>query len=197
MTSVAVVAYGAGNTASMMFALERIGARPYLVSDARELAEAERVVLPGVGAAGFAMKRLAALGLIDTLRGLTRPFLGVCLGQQLLFEDSEEAEGVATLGLIPGTVARLSPAPTRPVPHVGWSRLSIKRDDPLVEGIGGEYVYFTHSYACPDGPHSLAHADYGTSIPAVVRTKTFHGCQFHPERSSRAGARLLQNFMRL
>ncbi|MFN3932160.1 MAG: imidazole glycerol phosphate synthase subunit HisH [Brevundimonas sp.] len=198
MSVVTVLSYGAGNVASVQFALERLGATVRLTADPAELADAERLILPGVGAAGYAMARLAELGLIEPIRAFPRPLLGVCLGQQLLFDASDEGGGVPLLGLIPGRVGRLEPAPDRPVPHMGWSRLSIVRADPLLEGIDEDaWAYFVHSYVCPDGEATLARADYGGPVPAVVRNGLRWGCQFHPERSAAAGARILQNFLEL
>ncbi|GAW42219.1 Imidazole glycerol phosphate synthase subunit HisH [Brevundimonas sp. SH203] len=198
MTEVAVISYGAGNIASVQFALERLGATVRLTAEPAVIAEAERVVLPGVGAAGYAMSRLAALNLIEPLRAFERPLLGVCLGQQLLFERSDEGEDVEMLGLIPGTVRRLEPDAPLPVPHMGWSRLTRDRDDPLLEGVAdGAYAYFVHGFVCPNGPATLARADYGGPVPAMVRSANRWGCQFHPERSAEAGATILKNFLEL
>jgi glutamine amidotransferase len=197
VSAVAVVAYGAGNVASVRFALERLGAEVRLVATAAEIDAAERLILPGVGAARYAMARLTKLGLVEAIRGFPRPLLGVCLGQQLLFERSDEGEA-EMLGLIPGRVARMEAGPSRPVPHMGWSRLEIVRDDPLTEGLGdAAWAYFVHGYVCPDGPATLARAEYGGPVPAVVRAGNRWGCQFHPERSSAAGARILKNFVEL
>nr|WP_314437722.1 imidazole glycerol phosphate synthase subunit HisH [uncultured Brevundimonas sp.] len=193
---VAVITYGAGNVASVQFALERLGATVRLTADPVEIAEAERVILPGVGAAGYAMSRLAELNLIQPLRAFERPLLGVCLGQQLLFERSDEGEGVELLGFIPGAVKRLEPGAGLPVPHMGWSRLTRDHDDPLLAGVeDGAYAYFVHGFVCPDGPATLASADYGGPVPAVVRSANRWGCQFHPERSAKAGANILKNFL--
>ena len=198
MTQVAVISYGAGNIASVQFALERLGATVRLTADPVEIAEAERVILPGVGAAGYAMSRLTALNLIEPLRAFERPLLGVCLGQQLLFERSDEGEDVQMLGLIPGTVGRLEPDAPLPVPHMGWSRLTRDRDDPLLDGVAdGAYAYFVHGFVCPDGPATLARADYGGPVPAMVRSANRWGCQFHPERSAEAGATILKNFLEI
>lgn len=197
MSTVTLLSYGAGNVASVQFALERLGAAVRLTADPAEIAAAERLILPGVGAAGYAIARLHELGLVEPIRAFRRPLLGVCLGQQLLFEDSEEGDA-ALLGLIPGKVRRLEPAADRPVPHMGWSRLTPARPDPLLEGIGdGAWAYFVHGYVCPDGPATLARADYGGPVPAVVRSGNRWGCQFHPERSAGTGARILQNFLDL
>ena len=197
MSVVTVLAYGAGNTASVQFALERLGATVRLTDDPIEILESERLILPGVGAAGYAMQQLHRLGLVETIRSFPRPLLGVCLGQQLLFEHSHEG-GACLLGLIPGEVCAMDPGPDLPVPHMGWSRLTRTRDDPLLEGVeDGAWAYFVHGFVCPDGPATLATADYGGVIPAVVRSGNRWGCQFHPERSAGAGARILKNFLEL
>lgn len=198
MSVVTVLAYGAGNTASVQFALERLGATVRLTADPAEIAGAERLILPGVGAAAYAMERLRALGLIEPIRAFPRPLLGVCLGQQLLFERSQEGGGADLLGLVPGEVRAMEPAPDRPIPHMGWSRLTRTRDDPLLEGVAdGAYAYFVHGFVCSDGPATVATADYGGVIPAVVRHANRWGCQFHPERSAGTGARILKNFLEL
>lgn len=195
--AVTVVRLGVGNTASMMFALERLGADARLSSDPSEIAEAERLILPGVGAAAHAMGRIEALGLTAVLKGFARPLLGVCLGQQLLYETSEEGDA-RSLGRIPGAVRAMVAAPDRPVPHMGWNRLKIEREDPLLEGVqDGAFVYFVHGYACETGPATLASTDYGGRFSSVVRASNAWGCQFHPERSAEAGARILDNFLRL
>lgn len=197
MTEVVVVRLGVGNTASVVFALERLGARPVLSEDPRVIAEAERVILPGVSSAGWAMARIAELRLAETLRAFPGPLLGACLGQQLLFDGSDEGDA-ACLGLIHGRVTRLTAASDRPVPHMGWNRLTIDRDDPLLEGVPDEsYAYFVHSFACPTGAETLASVDYGGRFAAVVRRGNVMGCQFHPERSAETGARILANFLRL
>jgi imidazole glycerol-phosphate synthase subunit HisH len=188
----AIVDLGCGNIGSVGIAFERFGLSPTVTADAGEIASADRVILPGVGAAGYAMERIAALNLAGPLRALDRPALGICLGMQLLFERSEE-EDTACLGLVPGRVRRLEPAPGRPVPHMGWSRLDV-RDESL--GLrSGDYVYFAHSFACDAGPETVASADYGRDIPAVVRCGNWVGAQFHPERSGEAGARFLKAFL--
>jgi glutamine amidotransferase len=190
--AVALVDLGYGNIGSIEIALRRLGAGVTRTSDPDAIRAAERVVLPGVGAAGYAMGRIDALGLRDTLTTLTQPLLGICLGMQLLFEASEE-DGAECLGLIPGKVRKLDPAPGRPVPHMGWSRLDTRAGTPGLAS--GDYVYFAHSFACDDGPHSLAVADYGRPVPAAIRKGNVLGAQFHPERSSVAGARFLKAFL--
>ena len=188
----AIVDVGCGNIGSVGIAFERFGIAPTVTSSAEEIGSADKVVLPGVGAAGYAMERIRALGLEQTLRSLRQPVLGICLGMQLLFEKSEE-EDTACLGLIAGSVRKLEPAAARPVPHMGWSELSVRN-----EGTGlrdGDYVYFAHSFACDGGPQTVASTEYGREIPAVVRRENFLGAQFHPERSGEAGARFLTAFL--
>lgn len=197
MTTVTLIGYGAGNVASVRFALERLGARVRITDDPADVLDAERVILPGVGAAAYAMQRLQTLDLVTALRAFPRPLLGVCLGQQLLLSSSAEGD-TEMLDIIPGRVEPIVPAPSRPSPHMGWSRLSIRRDDPLLDGVvDGDWAYFVHGYVCPDGPATLATADYGLTVPAVVRDGNRWGCQFHPERSAAAGARILKNFLEL
>jgi glutamine amidotransferase len=189
----AIVDLRCGNIGSVAIAFGRFGLTPVVTDDPDEIASADRVVLPGVGAAGFAMRRIEALGLRAPLTALDQPILGICLGMQLLFEHSEE-EDIECLGILPGGVRRLQPAADRPVPHMGWSKLALRTAQ--TTGLGeGDYVYFAHSYACDDGPWSLATADYGRPIPAVVRRRNYMGAQFHPERSGEAGARFLRNFL--
>jgi glutamine amidotransferase len=190
--SVAIVDLSYGNIGSIAVAFERLGADVTVTADPAALGAAERVALPGVGAAGYAMARIDALGLRETLRGLTRPLLGICLGMQLLFEASEE-EDVACLGLIPGRVRRLEPGPGLTVPHMGWSRLEVSDESSGLRT--GDYVYFAHGFACDDGPASIATARHGRTIPAAVRQGNLLGAQFHPERSAEPGARFLQAFL--
>lgn len=192
-----IVDSGGANLASLQFAFERLGARTRVTSDVREIADAPRVVLPGVGSAADAMQRLRRSELVAVLPTLRQPVLGICLGMQLLFEHSAEG-ATACLGILAGTVRRLEASGERPVPHMGWNQLAHSRQDPLLEQIEpGEYFYFVHSYAVPECEVTIARTEYGTSISAVVRRDNFWGTQFHPERSAAAGARLLRNFLRL
>lgn len=195
--SVAVVKLGVGNTASVMFALERLGVRAELTDDAARIADAERVILPGVGAAAHAMALMAEKGLRDTLARFPRPLLGICLGQQLLLESSEEGDARG-LGLLPGRVTRLPPSKQAPAPHMGWSKLRRETANPLLEGVeDGAYVYFVHSYVCPLSNATIASAEYGQRFAAIVARGNAYGCQFHPERSGAVGARILSNFLSL
>ncbi len=195
-TRVALVDSGGTNIGSVSYALERLGATARLTADRDEILAADRVILPGVGAAGAGMRRLRETGLVEVLHEVQAPLLGVCLGMQLLFERSEEDGGVDTLGLVPGSVTRLRADYGVRVPHMGWNTLTELVDDPLLAGIGeGERAYFVHSYAAPAGEHTLAATTHGQAFTAVVRSGLRWGAQFHPERSASVGARLLRNFV--
>ena len=192
-----IIDSGGANLASLQFAFERLGAQTRVSADAAEIRSAPRVILPGVGSAGDAMARLRNNHVADLLPSLTQPVLGICLGMQLLFERSEEGE-TACLGILPDSVRRLQPIAGRPVPHMGWNQLSPVREDPLLDGIAlNDYVYFVHSFAAPVSDVTLASADYGIPLSAIVRRGNFWGTQFHPERSARVGARVLANFLKL
>lgn len=192
-----VIDSGGANLASVLFALERLNAPATVTTNPDEVRSAKRVILPGVGAAADVMKRLRAAGLVEVLPTLKQPVFGICVGMQVLFKSSEEGP-VDCLGIIPDTVRKLRAAPGLPVPHMGWNTLITLRDDPLMEGItSNDYVYFVHSYAAPVSDVTLARTDYGTPVSAVVRRGNFWGAQFHPERSSITGSRVLANFLRL
>lgn len=192
---VALVDSGGTNIASVSHALERLGATARLTSDPGDILAADRVILPGVGAAAEGMRRLREAGLVEVLHRVEAPLLGVCLGMQLLFDRSAEDGGVDCLGMIPGEVIAIPPAPGVRVPHMGWNALSDLADDPLLAGIGaGERAYFVHSYAAPVGPATIATTEHGRPWSAVVRSGLRWGAQFHPERSASVGARLLRNF---
>lgn len=190
--TLAIVDLDYGNIASIRHAFARLGVNADVTADADALRAADRVVLPGVGAAGHAMARLRQRGLVETLRTLECPALGICLGMQLLFESSDEND-IECLGLVPGRVRALQPAEDRPVPHMGWSALSLADD--AVGLAEGAYVYFAHSFACPDSNATVAHAQYGEPIPAAIAHENWWAAQFHPERSGTAGARYLQAFL--
>ncbi|MEP6638838.1 MAG: imidazole glycerol phosphate synthase subunit HisH [Chloroflexota bacterium] len=198
----AVVDYGAGNLVSIEQALTTVGAEVSLVRDARELHGADALVVPGVGAAEPAMARLGSRGLTEPIRAwlaADRPFLGVCLGLQLLFEGSDE-DGATTLGVVPGRTVRLDDAPT--LPHIGWNQVDRTRPHQLFDGIAdGTDFYFVHSYAgVPDSTGRdlvLATTEHGSTFTSAVARGAMLGVQFHPERSGRDGLRLLANFVDL
>ena len=196
-TDVVIVDSGGANLASLSFALDRLGVRSLVSSDAQTISSAARVMLPGVGAAAAAMARLHELNLVECLRSLQQPLLGICLGMQLLFTESAEGN-TACLGIIAGSVQRLHGGPGRPVPHMGWNCCRQLAADPLLMNIGdNDYFYFVHGYAVATTPDTTAVTDYGVPFSAVVSHANFHGVQFHPERSSSAGARVLGNFLAL
>lgn len=195
--SVVLIDAGGANIGSVRYAFERLGVDARMSADPAEIAAADRVVLPGVGAAAAGMARLRELGLVDLMRSLRQPLLGVCLGMQLLFEGSEEGE-VDCLGLLPGRVRRMAAGPGLRVPHMGWNRLDVLREDALLAGIdSGSNAYFVHGYAAPVGEYTLAACTHGEAFSAVVRRGNRMGAQFHPERSAAVGARLLANFLEM
>ena len=191
---IAVVDSGGANISSVLHALGRLGAEPDFTADAQVIRTADRVILPGVGAAGRAMEVLGQHGLVEVLRGLRQPVLGICLGMQLLFESSEE-DDASLLGLIPARLERLQEAPGRRVPHMGWNAIRTVRPDALTDSLDGNWFYFVHSFAAPVGEWTLATSEHGTPFSAVVRQGNFHGAQFHPERSAAAGAEFLRHFI--
>lgn len=193
---IAVVDSGGANITSVLQALRRLGTEPVFTADVAAIAAAERVILPGVGSAGAAMAQLRKSGLDAMLPTLSQPVLGICLGMQLLFSHSME-DDTPLLGLIGADVERLPGQPGLRIPHMGWNRISCRREDPLTDGLGEEWFYFVHSYAAPVGPWTLATSEHGRPFSAVVRQDNFLGAQFHPERSATAGARLLRNFLEL
>lgn len=192
---VVLVDGGGSNIGSVRYALQRIGVDAELTGDAETIRSADRVILPGVGAAAVGMAKLREHGLVDVLRTLDRPLLGVCVGMQLLFEHSEE-DDVECLGLLKGEVAKLPQAPGIRIPHMGWNTLHRRRGSSLIDGIDeGAHAYFVHSYAAPAGDDCIASSEYGREFAAVVQRGRIAGAQFHPERSSGVGASLLKNFI--
>jgi len=190
-----IIDSGGANLASLQYALERLGVQAPVTSAPAAVRSATHVILPGVGSAADAMRRLKTSGIAKVLPQLEQPVLGICLGMQLLFTRSEEGE-TECLGVIPGSVRRLQPQPGRPVPHMGWNQLAIRRRDPLLTRVPeNEYMYFVHSYAAAVSDDTVATASYGADVAAVVRRENFCGTQFHPERSGAAGARILANFL--
>jgi glutamine amidotransferase len=194
---VVIVASGGANTASLQFALQRLGARSQVSADPERLRGATHVILPGVGAAADAMARLRHGSLDSLIPTLAQPVLGICLGMQLLHDASDEGD-TPCLGILPGRARRLEAAQRRPVPHMGWNTLEGRRESPLLEGIAeGAYAYFVHSYALDPGAATLACTRYGGEFSACIGWRNFYGTQFHPERSAGVGARLLDNFLAL
>lgn len=194
---IAIIDSGGANIASVLFAFERMNVKAHLTSDPDDIKAAERVILPGVGAAAHAMNTLNQKNLVDCIRALKQPVLGICLGMQLLFDHSEEGD-TPMLGLLPGRVRRFTQQPSITIPHMGWNTISPREDHPLTRGLNKEsYFYFVHSYCAPAGDHMVAACHYGQDFSAIAAYGNFMGCQFHPERSGSAGARLLKNFLEI
>ncbi|QDE38947.1 imidazole glycerol phosphate synthase subunit HisH [Luteibacter pinisoli] len=194
---VVLVDAGGTNIGSVRYALQRLGTDAELTADPARIRSASHVILPGVGAAAPGMRRLREAGLVDVLRGLTQPVLGVCLGMQLLCEGSEEGD-TECLGVVPGRVRRMPDSPGLRVPHMGWNTLQASAHHPLTEGLReGDTAYFVHSYAVPVGDYTLVASRHGEAFSAAVGAGNFMGMQFHPERSAAVGALLLRNFLSL
>ena len=197
---IAVIDYGMGNLRSVQKGLERVGARAEITSDPQHIFSSQGVVLPGVGAFSACMENLRRLGLVEPIQEIVRrkkPFLGICLGFQLLFTESEEFGPQRGLDLFPGKVAGFRLGNGLKVPHMGWNRLEKKRDSPFLEGISeGDYVYFVHSYyVIPEDASLIATTTpYGSSFVSSIATDHLFACQFHPEKSQEVGLRILTNF---
>ena len=200
---VAIIDYDAGNIRSVEKALQSLGAETTVTRDTGVLLSADHVILPGVGAFGDAMNRLEEYSLIPVIREIAAkgtPFLGICLGLQLLFESSEESEGAQGLCLLPGKIRRIPAAPGIKIPHMGWNSLHFDHPGRLFEGLPEQtYVYFVHSYYLQADDESIvtASTQYGVNIHASVERDNIFGCQFHPEKSSDAGLAILRNFLKV
>lgn len=201
---IAIIDYDAGNLRSVEKALETIGEEAVVTRSREEILAADKVILPGVGSFGDAMNRLHEYGLVDTIHevvDLGKPFLGICLGLQLLFRRSDESDGVEGLSILPGEILRIPDAPGIKIPHIGWNSLKISENARLFEGLGDEpYVYFVHSYYLKADDDSIVAAttEYGgTVIHASVQKDNVYACQFHPEKSGSVGLQILRNFATL
>lgn len=198
---IAVLDYGAGNLRSVAKAFEHVGSVPTVTNDPAVIAEADGLVVPGQGSAVDSMRRLAESGLIEPIKRFVasgRPFLGVCLGEQLIFEYSEEGDGVACLGLLKGTVRRL-PAGQK-VPHIGWNSVRVVRQHPLLAGVpDNAHFYFVHSYYVDPADRSavVGETEYGVAFASIVAQANVFAAQFHPEKSSDVGLQIYRNFARL
>ncbi len=199
----AIIDYDAGNLKSVQKALAYLGEEAVITRDREEILAADRVVLPGVGNFGDAMEQLRRLGLDEVIREAAArqiPFLGICLGLQLLFESSEESPGAEGLGIMKGKIVRIPDTEGLKIPHIGWNSLTLENDGRLFEGISGEpYVYFVHSYYLQaDDPQIVkASTEYGAHIHASVEQGNVFACQFHPEKSGSVGLHILENFINL
>ena len=197
---IAIIDYGMGNLHSVSKAVERLGYKAVVTADAKEIMEADGAILPGVGAFGDAMQNLQNTGLDEVPKFYAssgKPLLGICLGMQLLFDESEEHGRHAGLGLLPGTVVRFRG--DYKVPHMGWNKLDFRQTSPLFEGLAEGHVYFVHSFHAKPQRESdlLATTDYHQNVTAIVGKDNVYGMQFHPEKSSDLGMKLLGNFLNL
>lgn len=200
---IAIIDYDAGNIKSVEKALIALGEKVTVTRDSAEILGADGVILPGVGAFGDAMERLESYGLVDTIHqvvGRRIPFLGICLGLQLMFDSSEESPGVQGLGLLPGRIVRIPDDGGLKVPHIGWNNLKYPHEGRLFRGLPEDiYVYFVHSYYLQAQEESIVKAvtEYGSLIHASVEKDNIFACQFHPEKSSGVGMKILSNFIRV
>ncbi|MBD1575423.1 imidazole glycerol phosphate synthase subunit HisH [Vibrio sp. S11_S32] len=203
---VVIIDTGCANVSSVRFAIERLGYTVTISKDPAVVLAADKLFLPGVGTASEAMKNLQQRNLIELVKQVEKPLLGICLGMQLLGKLSEEkgqqgaqtnSQDVACLGLCDGEV-RLMDSGDLPLPHMGWNTIQPVAGHPLFNGISPEsYFYFVHSYAMQVGDHTIARCDYGQPFTAALQSGNYYGVQFHPERSSKAGSKLIQNFLEL
>lgn len=197
---IAIIDYDAGNLKSVQKALNFLGEESVITRDTAEILRADRVILPGVGAFGVAMDQLRRFSLDQVIREVCwkgTPFLGICLGLQLLFEGSEESQGVEGLGILPGSIVRIPDAPGLKIPHIGWNSLHLQNEGRLFAGIPEQsYVYFVHSYYLKAREPEIVKAttEYGVTVHASVEQGNVFACQFHPEKSSDIGLRILRNF---
>ena len=200
---IAIIDYDAGNIKSVEKAVAYLGKEPRITRDRDEILNAEKIILPGVGAFGDAMKRLEAYGLVDVIKEAVKkgiPFLGICLGLQLIFDESEESPGVKGLSLLPGKIIRFPKIEGLKVPQIGWNDIGFPKESRLFAGIDeGSYVYFVHSYYLKAGNDEdvAAISQYGVPFHAAVEHDNIFACQFHPEKSSDVGLKILSNFLNL
>ena len=201
---IAIIDYDAGNLRSVEKALEAIGQETVVTRDRNEILSSDKVILPGLGSFGDAMRRLNEYGLVNTIHEVVdsgKPFLGICLGLQLLFRRSDESDGVEGLSILPGEILRIPDAPGIKIPHIGWNSLKVSESARLFEGLGeNPYVYFVHSYYLKADDESIVTAttEYGgTIIHASVQKDNVYACQFHPEKSGSVGMQILKNFAAL
>ena len=200
---IAIIDYDAGNIKSVEKAIQSLGEEVIVTRDAEVLLNVKKVILPGVGAFGDAMDKIRSYGLEEVIHQIVEkgtPFLGICLGLQLMFEESDETPGVKGLGLLPGKILRIPPAEDIKIPHMGWNSLHFEKETKLFAGIkDGAYVYFVHSYYLKAEDESIvaASTEYGTHIHAAVEKDNVFACQFHPEKSSDVGLAILKNFIEL
>ena len=195
MREIAIIDSGGANIASLVYALKRLNTSSVLTTDSEIIKNADRVLLPGVGAAKDAMYKLRKAGLVDVIKNLKQPVLGICLGMQLLSDFSEE-ENVECIGVIPGAASKLKASSTKPVPNMGWCSTEIISKNKILKNIkNNSYFYYIHSYALPVSKFTIATAKHEKPFSAVIQKNNFFATQFHPERSSDEGSKLLANFL--
>lgn len=191
---IAIIDVSGTNLSSLSNAIKRLGFEVILTHNKEEILNASHVILPGVGTAAYGMNALRAYDLVELIRSLTQPLLGICLGMQLLLDRSEEGD-VACLGLIPGIAEQLTPQEHHPIPHIGWNKLLWTKDTALQDSLSEEHVYFVHSFALKSSPYTLAQCQYSETFSAIINKGNFFGMQFHPEKSATLGLKLLSNFL--
>ena len=200
---IAIIDYDAGNMLSVEKALKHLGQEPVITRDAKVLADADKIILPGVGAFGDAMERLKGYDLVPVIKeeiAKGKPFFGICLGLQLLYEESEESPGISGIGALRGKIRKIPKGEYNKIPHMGWNSLEFPNKGRLFEGIAeGAYVYFVHSYYLEAEDHETVTATcrYNVLIDASVEADNIFACQFHPEKSGNTGLRILENFINL
>ncbi|MCQ2543540.1 MAG: imidazole glycerol phosphate synthase subunit HisH [Lachnospiraceae bacterium] len=199
---IAIIDYDAGNIKSVEKAVNKLGYECVITRDIDLLKKADKLILPGVGAFEDAMGKLNEYGLTEVIRELVleekKPFMGICLGLQLIFDSSEEGVGVKGLSLVPGKIVRLPEGDNRKIPHMGWNSLHFPKESTLFKGVDeGSYVYFVHSYYLQADDENVvaATSEYGATIHAAIETGNIYATQFHPEKSSTVGLKILNNFL--
>lgn len=193
---IGIIDYGAGNVRSVGNALERIGAEHFVSNEVERLKAAKKLILPGVGEARSTMESLARSGLLEWLPTISQPFLGICIGMQILFDHSDE-RATACLGLVPGRIQRFNESLVK-IPHMGWNRVTIMRPSPLFQNIASsEFFYFVHSFRAPVVQQTIGSTEYDGTFTAAVQRNNYFGVQFHAEKSGNAGLQLLRNFVGL
>lgn len=200
---IAIIDYDAGNLRSVQKAFHFLGEEAVITRDYREIKKADKVILPGVGAFGDAMQKLHSYQLVEIIKDTVqsnKPFMGICLGQQLMFDGSEESGGVEGLSLLPGKIIRIPEEEGLKIPHIGWNNLTIKKGATLFQGLtGSPYVYFVHSFYLKSVDRNIVAAttEYGALIDASIEEENLYACQFHPEKSGEVGLKILSNFAKL
>ncbi len=193
---IGIIDYGAGNIRSVGNALDRLDQQYFVSKDIAELQRARKLILPGVGEARSAMESLGQIGLLRWMTTVNIPFLGICIGMQILFEHSEERD-TACLGVVPGRISRFDDTKLK-VPHIGWNRVDVTATSPLFNNIRDkEYFYFVHSFRAPVGPNTIGTTQYGEAFSSAVQKQNFYGVQFHAEKSGAAGIQVMKNFIEL